>query len=70
MGRVPGQGADGFHNLPAFPGHGNVHPGPSVRHRPTALLRPQEHLRLSCVSRREALLQARQLLFLPAPLAV
>lgn len=50
VGRLPGQGADGFHNLPAFPGHGNVHPGPSLCHRPAALLRPQEHLRLSCVS--------------------
>lgn len=52
MGRLPGEGADGVHHLSAFTGHRNVHSGASVRHRTPALLREQEHLRLSCVSTR------------------
>lgn len=50
VGRLPGQGPDGVHHLPAVAGHGDVHTGSSLRHRATALLRPQEHLRPSCVS--------------------
>ena len=44
MGRVPGEGTDGVHHLPAHPGHGDVHPGTSLRHRQTSLLWTQEHL--------------------------
>lgn len=39
VGRLPGEGLDGVHHLPAFPSHGNVYPGASLRHRTSTLLR-------------------------------